>query len=60
MSEENVEIVRTALAALNRGDLDAAFKDAAPDAELTSHERSAPHAIHESTTPTMARNGTRP
>jgi ketosteroid isomerase-like protein len=34
MSEENVEIVRTALAALNRGDLDAAFKDAAPDAEV--------------------------
>ena len=34
MSEEKVEIVRTALAALNRGDLDAAFKDAAPDAEV--------------------------
>jgi ketosteroid isomerase-like protein len=34
MSEENVEIVRTAFAALNRGDLDAAFKDAAPDAEI--------------------------
>jgi ketosteroid isomerase-like protein len=34
MSEENVEIVRTALAALNRGDLDAAFKNAAPDAEV--------------------------
>jgi ketosteroid isomerase-like protein len=34
MSEENVEVVRTALAALNRGDLDAAFKDAAPDAEV--------------------------
>ena len=34
MSEENVEIVRAALAALNRGDLDAAFKDAAPDAEV--------------------------
>ena len=34
MSQENVEIVRTALAALNRGDLDAAFKDAAPDAEI--------------------------
>ena len=30
-----MEIVRTALAALNRGgDLDAAFKDAAPDAEV--------------------------
>jgi len=34
MSEENVEIVRAALAALNRGDLDAAFKAAAPDAEV--------------------------
>jgi ketosteroid isomerase-like protein len=34
MSKENVEIVRTALAALNRGDLDGAFKDAAPDAEV--------------------------
>src|SRR5215207_92682 len=34
MSQENVEIVRTALAAPNRGDLDAAFKDAAPDAEF--------------------------
>ncbi len=34
MSQENVEIVRNALAALNRGDLDAAFKDAAPDAEI--------------------------
>ena len=34
MSQENVEIVRTALAALNRGDLGAAFKDAAPDAEV--------------------------
>ncbi len=29
-----MEIVRTALAALNRGDLDAAFKNAAPDAEV--------------------------
>ena len=34
MSQENVEIVRTVLAALNRGDLDAAFKDAARDAEV--------------------------
>jgi ketosteroid isomerase-like protein len=34
MSRENVEIIRAALAALNRGDLDAAFKDAAPDAEV--------------------------
>jgi ketosteroid isomerase-like protein len=31
MSEENVEIVRGALDALNRGDLDAMVKDAAPD-----------------------------
>ena len=34
MSQENVEIVRTALAALSRGDLDALFKSAAPDAEI--------------------------
>jgi len=34
MSRENVETVRTALAALNRGDLDALFKNAAPDAEI--------------------------
>ena len=31
MSEENVEIVRAALDALNREDIDAALKDAAPD-----------------------------
>ena len=31
MSQENVEIVRAALDALNREDIDAALKDAAPD-----------------------------
>jgi ketosteroid isomerase-like protein len=34
MSRENVEIVRAFFDAMNRGDLDAAYKDAAPDAEL--------------------------
>jgi ketosteroid isomerase-like protein len=34
MSEENVEIVRAAYDAYNRGDLDAALKDAAPECEL--------------------------
>ena len=34
MSQENVEIVRAAIGALNQGDWDAAFKDAAPDIEL--------------------------
>jgi ketosteroid isomerase-like protein len=31
MSQENVELVRAAIEAINRGDTDAAFKDAAPD-----------------------------
>lgn len=31
MSEKNVEIVRAAIDAFNRGDVDAAFKDANPD-----------------------------
>ncbi len=34
MSEENIEMVRAAIAAYNRGDRDAALKDAAPDSEL--------------------------
>ena len=34
MSQENVEIVRAAAAALNRGDFEAAFKNAAPGAVL--------------------------
>ncbi|MGH2992133.1 MAG: nuclear transport factor 2 family protein [Solirubrobacterales bacterium] len=34
MSQENVEIVRAAFDAYNRGDVGAAFKDAAPDFEL--------------------------
>jgi ketosteroid isomerase-like protein len=34
MSQENVEIVRAAIDAYNRGDLDAALKDAAPDSEI--------------------------
>jgi ketosteroid isomerase-like protein len=33
MSQENVEIVRATIGALNRGDIDAALKDAAPDFE---------------------------
>lgn len=33
MSQENVEIVRAAIEAANRGDWDAVFKDAAPDFE---------------------------
>jgi ketosteroid isomerase-like protein len=36
MSEENVEIVRAAFHAFNRGDLDAAIADAAPDAEYVA------------------------
>jgi ketosteroid isomerase-like protein len=34
MSQENVEVVRAAYDAYNRGDLDAALKDAAPECEL--------------------------
>ena len=34
MSEENVELARAAVAALNRKDFDAAFCDASPDAEI--------------------------
>ncbi|MGH2965908.1 MAG: nuclear transport factor 2 family protein [Solirubrobacterales bacterium] len=33
MSQENVEIVRAFIDAFNRGDMDATFKDAAPDVE---------------------------
>jgi ketosteroid isomerase-like protein len=33
MSQENVDVVRASVAAFNRGDLDAAFKDAAPNFE---------------------------
>jgi hypothetical protein len=33
MSEQNPEIVRAAIGAYNRGDWDAAFKDAAPGFE---------------------------
>jgi ketosteroid isomerase-like protein len=33
MSQENVEIVRRSIDALNRGDLESALKDAAPDFE---------------------------
>ena len=33
MSRENVEIVRAAIDAANKGDFDAAFEDAAPDFE---------------------------
>jgi ketosteroid isomerase-like protein len=34
MSKENVEIVRAAVDAFNRGDVDAVFKDMSPDFEL--------------------------
>jgi ketosteroid isomerase-like protein len=34
MSQENVEIVRASIDAINRGDVDAAFKDMAPDFEF--------------------------
>src|SRR5215204_7174098 len=34
MSEENVELARAAVAALNRKDFDAAFRYASPDAEI--------------------------
>jgi ketosteroid isomerase-like protein len=34
MSQENVEIVRAAIDAHHRGDIDATFKDAAPDFEF--------------------------
>ena len=34
MSQENVEIIRAAIDALNKGDLDAWLKEAAPDYEL--------------------------
>ena len=34
MSQENVEMVRDAWSGLDRGDLEAAFKDAAPDVEF--------------------------
>ena len=33
MSQENVEMVRAAIGAFNRGDVDAAFKDVSPDFE---------------------------
>jgi hypothetical protein len=36
MSQENVEIVRSIYEAVNRGDWDAAFRDARPDVELTT------------------------
>src|SRR6478672_8163882 len=40
MSQENVEIVRLAIEALNRGDLDTALRDVAPDATVDwSHSR---------------------
>jgi ketosteroid isomerase-like protein len=34
MSQDNVEILQSLFAAINRGDLDAALKDAAPEFEL--------------------------
>src|SRR3989442_9146163 len=33
MSQENVEMVRASIDAMNRGDMNAAFKEVAPDAE---------------------------
>src|SRR5262245_55525538 len=40
MSQENVDIVREGYAAFNRGDVDAAFKDVAPDFEVDVTEPS--------------------
>jgi hypothetical protein len=37
MSQENVEIVKAAIDAVNREDWDAAFQDAAPGGGFTSH-----------------------
>jgi ketosteroid isomerase-like protein len=41
MSQENVEIVRAAINAYNRGDWDAVLKNAAPDFEYDLSRRSA-------------------
>ena len=47
MSQENVEIVRAAFAAFNRGDVDAALKDAAPSFEYDfSRSRSPGRGIY--------------
>ena len=49
MSQENVEIVKATLTAMNRGDWQAAFKAAARDAEidLSASGRSGPgHVSH--------------
>ena len=48
MSQENVEIVRAALEALTRGDVDSTFKDAAPDAtiDLSRAVGSGPRRLH--------------
>jgi ketosteroid isomerase-like protein len=43
VSQENVELVRTAYAAFNRRDVDAAMKEAAPDAELDLSRASGPY-----------------
>ena len=46
MSQENVEIVKAAIAAVNRGDWDAAVKDAAPGAEVDLSRAAGPvHGI---------------
>jgi ketosteroid isomerase-like protein len=41
MSQENVEIVRAAIDAHNRGDVDGTFKDAAPDFQYDQTQASA-------------------
>ena len=43
MSQENVEIVRAAIEAFNRGDLDAALRDAAPDFEYDLSRATGPN-----------------
>jgi ketosteroid isomerase-like protein len=43
MSQQNVEIVRAAFEAWNRGDWDAAVKDAAPDAEFDVSRANGPY-----------------
>jgi ketosteroid isomerase-like protein len=42
MSQENVEVVRAAIDAFNRGDWEAAFKDAAPGLEIDMSRAAGP------------------
>ena len=45
MSQENVEIVQAAVDAINRGDWDAVFKDAAPSGCLYQGKQEALEAV---------------